>query len=67
MYTIKGMKRQVRDGKKIFPIHIADKALKSGIFKELSKFNIKKTTQFKRWSMDLHIQTAKDIQMANST
>lgn len=50
------MKRQVRDGEKIFPSHTADKALKSKIYKELWKLNIKKTNnpiknmvnQFKR-------------------
>lgn len=41
--TIKGVQRQAKDGEKIFLSHISDKALKSRIYKELSKFNIKKT------------------------
>lgn len=45
--TIKRIKRQVTDQKKIFVFPISEKEFVSEIYRELSKLNYKKTTQYK--------------------
>ena len=64
--TIKRKKRQTRDWEKIFSKHIPDKGLVPKTYKELVKFNNKKTkvNNFKMGKRSVHL-TRESIQMAN--
>ena len=58
--SVKDIKRMITQAK-----DTSDKRLLSKIYKELLKFNSKKTTQFKKWTTDLNRYLTKgDIQMA---
>ena len=59
------MRKQAKHWEKILARYTSDKGLLSKIYKELLKFNSKKTTQFKKWTTDLNRYLTKgDIQMA---
>ena len=56
METINKMKRQPSEWVKIFSSYISDKGLISKIYKELIRFNSKKTNNMiKKWAVDLNI------------
>ena len=65
--TVKRKKTQVTEWKIIFVEHISDKKTCIQIYKELLKFNNKKTNYpIKKWNRDLNRHlTEADIEMAN--
>ena len=64
--TISKVKRQPSEWEKITANETADKRLISKIYKQLMKFNIRKTNNpIKKWAKELNRHFSKDIQMAN--
>ena len=64
--TMSTVIRQPSEWEKIIANETTDKGLISKIYKQLIKFNTRKTNNLiKKWAKDLNRHFSKDIQMAN--
>ena len=64
--TLSKVKRQPSEWEKLIANETTDKGLISKIYKQLIKFNTRKTNNLiKKWAKDLNRHFSKDVQMAN--